>query len=266
MSCNNCFEKGHYYKNCTKPLMSYGLCCYKNIDNEYFFLMVMRKNTYTYIEFIRGLYDILDYDYIKILFDKMTNEEKFKIKTENYKKLWNDIWMITNNDEIKNKTEFYKGIIKFNILKNGFYHNNKKYILDSFIDNSNNNYDTPEWYFPKGKRNPNEDIISTSLREFVEETNMIKDDIKIYKNYKFEEIHTSSNNKTYKTVFFLSEYYKNHDIIIENFNNKKNEFQLVEIGDIKWISLNNLNKYFRPYENSKKELIIQLKKHFESKK
>ena len=30
--CNNCFKKGHFYKDCDKPLMSYGLCCYKKIE------------------------------------------------------------------------------------------------------------------------------------------------------------------------------------------------------------------------------------------
>lgn len=261
--CNNCFKIGHFYKDCDKPLMSYGLCCYKKVEDEYYFLMVLRRNTFTYIEFLRGLYDILDYDYLKNLFNKMSNEEKEKIKTENYKNLWNDIWMIEDNTRIKNKTEFYKGIIKFNILKNGFYHDDKKYSLDNFINDSNNKYDNAEWYFPKGKKNKGETDKETSLREFIEETNISKEKIRI-SDKNFNEIHLGSNGKEYKTIFYLAEYINDdYKKITEDFyNGVKNEYQRLEIGNMKWISLTELKNYFRKYEETKKELINQLLVYF----
>jgi len=261
--CNNCFKKGHFYKDCDEPLMSYGLCCYKQIKEEYYFLMVLRRNTFTYIEFLRGLYDILDYEYIHNLFSKMNNEEKELIKKTNYKTLWNNIWLIDDNSKIKNKTEFYKGIIKFNILKNGFYHDNKNYSLDNFIEESKNNYDDAEWYFPKGKKNKGEDDKNTSKREFMEETNIEEKDLKIT-DIKFDEKHVGSNGKEYKTIFYLAEYKKeNYTEIIENFNKGiKNNYQTLEIGGMKWISLSELKNYFRKYEETKKELINQLLVYF----
>lgn len=266
MVCNNCFNEGHFYKDCNEPLMSYGLCCYKKINEEYHFLMVLRKNTFTYIEFIRGLYDILDYDYLKNLFNKMSNEEKENMLKYDFKKLWCDIWLIDHDNyyKIKNKTEFYKGIIKFNILKNGFFHNDKNYNIKHFIDISKNSYNDAEWYFPKGKRNINEDVITTSIREFIEETNIKKEDISVYNDIQFDETHIGSNGKNYKTIFFLAEYINNdHDEFINNFKNGyKNSFQKLEIGDIKWISLTELKTYFRNYENTKKELINLLIKYF----
>ena len=60
MICNNCYKEGHYYRNCDQPLLSYGLCCFKKVNDKFNFLMVKRRNTYTYIEFLRGIYDILD--------------------------------------------------------------------------------------------------------------------------------------------------------------------------------------------------------------
>lgn len=260
MICNNCYKEGHFYKDCDKPLMSFGLCCYKKIDNEYKFLMVSRRNTFTYIEFLRGLYDILDVDYVQNMFNKMNTEEKKSILENNFKFLWENLWLKNTNSNRKNKTEFYKGIIKFNILKNGFYRDNKFYDLNYYINNSITDYKEPEWYFPKGKKDKNETELEASLREFIEETNCKKENIKINEDIKFEEIHMGSNNKNYKTTLYFSEYIgKNPHQIIYNFNNHiKNDFQKIEIGNIRWVSIDELKTYFRKYEKSKIELVNKI--------
>lgn len=263
MICNNCFKEGHFYKDCDEPLMSFGLCCYKKVENNYKFLMVSRRHTYTYIEFLRGLYDILDIEYIQNMFNKMNLNEKKNILENNFKYLWEKIWL-TNINNRKNKTEFYKGIIKFNILKNGFYNNNKFYNLNYYVENSKTEYKDPEWYFPKGKKEKEENEINASLREFIEETNISKEKINIREDIKLEEIHIGSNNKKYKTILYLCEYKENDYLdIVNNFNNNiKNNFQKIEIGNIKWISLKELKTYFRNYEKSKIELINQINNIF----
>jgi len=267
MICSNCFNEGHFYRNCDKPLLSYGLCCYKKIENEEIrFLMVKRRNTYTYIEFLRGIYHICDEKYLQSMFSKMSQLEKENILLLDFKSLWNNLWLVDNN--LKNKNEFYKGIIKFNILKNGFY-NQKKFIsLKYLIDNSTKNYKMEEWYFPKGKKELHKNIIETDietgLREFCEETNIIPTSISINENQILEELHKGSNNKFYKTRFFLSEYLNNdYQRVIEQFKNSKSSFQKTEIGDIKWIKLSNLKNYFRDYEDSKMVLIKDLELKFQ---
>ena len=55
--CNNCGNKGHYYRNCRHPILSYGIILYKeNKDNQINIVMVERKDTLAYIEFLRGKY------------------------------------------------------------------------------------------------------------------------------------------------------------------------------------------------------------------
>jgi len=267
MICNNCYKEGHYYRNCDQPLLSYGLCCFKKIDDNIKFLMVKRRNTYTYIEFLRGMYDILDIDYLQKMFTKMSIDEKKKILDKDFKTLWNDLWLIENN--LKNKNEFYKGIIKFNILKNGYYNDKEKkeISLKYLIDNSEKNYKMEEWYFPKGKKeiliNEVETDIETSLREFCEETNIDKELIKIHENKILEELHLGSNNKYYKTIFYLSEYLSDDlNDVINKFKNFKSSFQKTEIGNIKWIDISELKNYFRDYEKSKYELIEKIKENF----
>ena len=133
------------------------------------------------------------------------------------------------------------------------------------IDNSDENYEMEEWYFPKGKKekilNNIETDIQASLREFCEETNIDKKLIKINKNKILEELHLGSNNKYYKTIFYLSEYLSDDlNNVINKFQNFKTSFQKTEIGNIKWIDISELKNYFRDYETSKYKLIKKLKK------
>ena len=53
--CNNCGKLGHISKNCDKPITSYGVILY-NIDenNVHKIIMINRKDSLCYIEFIRG--------------------------------------------------------------------------------------------------------------------------------------------------------------------------------------------------------------------
>ncbi len=264
MICNNCYREGHFYRNCDQPLLSYGLCCFKKVNDEIKFLMVKRRNTYTYIEFLRGIYDIKDLEYLQKMFTKMSIQEKKKILENDFKTLWNQLWLMENN--LKNKNEFYKGIIKFNILRNSYFNDEKNIFvsLKYLIDNSEKTYEMEEWYFPKGKKENKETDMETSLREFCEETNIDEKLIKIHENKILEELHLGSNNKYYKTIFYLSEYLSNDlNDVINKFQNFKTSFQKTEIGNIKWIDISELKKYFRDYEISKFELIENLKKIIE---
>jgi 8-oxo-dGTP pyrophosphatase MutT (NUDIX family) len=124
-----------------------------------------------------------------------------------------------------------------------------------------------EWYFPKGKKeilsNRAETNIEASLREFCEETNIEKKLIKIHEDKILEELHLGSNNKYYKTIFYLSEYLSNDlNNVIYKFKNFKSSFQETEIGNIKWVDLKDLKKYFRDYESSKFELIVKIEEYF----
>jgi 8-oxo-dGTP pyrophosphatase MutT (NUDIX family) len=212
------------------------------------------------------MYDILDETYLQKMFTKMSIVEKEKILSNDFKTLWNKLWLIESNT--KNKNEFYKGIIKFNILKNGYLNDNKTMIsLKYLIENSKKSYKMEEWYFPKGKKeilsHRTETNIETSLREFCEETNIEKKLIKIHEDKILEELHLGSNNKYYKTIFYLSEYLSNDlNNVIYKFKNFKSSFQETEIGNIKWVDLKDLKNYFRDYEYSKFELISKIEKIF----
>lgn len=276
--CNNCGKETHTFKNCPEPITSYGLVCFhlnkkynikgkknnlKYINDNIKYLMIRKRNSFAYIEFMRAKYDLLEPEYIQNLFNHMTIYERELITRNKFNYLWNNLWCIKKNGMTnpKNKSDFYKGIIKFNILLNGYVceTDGEFYSTDKFVKNCNKHYKYPEWYFPKGRRNQYESNINCAKREFIEETNMKYNDFDILHNLeKYEEIHTGTNNVEYRTIFYPARYY--HEYRPEFVSRNKNKFQKQEIGDVKWLSLKELLEMFRDYEVEKIAMIRKFHK------
>jgi ADP-ribose pyrophosphatase YjhB (NUDIX family) len=205
-------------------------------------LLICRRNSVGYIELIRGRYDLNDLDYINYLFKQMTDKEiKLILENENnFEYLWCDLWNETlettkfKKDYIIAKERFEE-LCKSNFLSKGF----------------NNEYNEPEWGFPKGRRNNNEKNLQCALREFNEETSLNKDDICILnKLYPFNEILTGTDGVIYKHVYFIA--LKDKDIDID-----KNKISY-EIGDIKWVKFHEAMEIIRPYHIERKKIINEV--------
>jgi len=107
--CNNCGKYGHYFRECKSPITSYGIICIqinpfpleynqKLLPSNLKFLAVRRRNTLSYVEFIRGKYKYTDIEFLRILFSRMTIYERNLIKTEPFNVLWESLWI---NDQFK---------------------------------------------------------------------------------------------------------------------------------------------------------------------
>lgn len=239
--CGNCNKTGHYYKHCPLPLSSYGLICYKKINNEYKIILVRRKDTIGYIEFLRGKYDLNDISYIKKLFNLMTNNEKQRIlHIRDFDKL-RDLLGLTRKSNIY-KIEYDSAKDKFNKLLN---------ILDDIVNESDNQWIEPEWGIPKGRRHFKETDVDCSIREFSEETLINPNEISILTNVKpLEEIYVSFNGVTYRHVYYFSEYLGDKEIRIDPSNNQ----QAIEISAIKWANYNEGLNLIRSYHQEKRNI------------
>lgn len=244
--CNNCGKSGHLFHQCKHPIISNGIIVFRIFNSEIEILLVKRKDSLCYVDFIRGKYKIDDKEYIQNLFDKMTNKEKLMIKNYKFENLWKNLWG-------NNVTNQYKNEERISNDKYLYITNDKNEInINSIIEECSNIYHEPEWGFPKGRRGYKENDIYCALREFQEETGYNKDDLILISNLlAFEEIFTGSNYRSYKNKYFLA-YLPNNKDQIEIFHNN-------EISEIEWVNINDVSKKFREYNFEKIKIINEIK-------
>lgn len=245
-TCRNCGINGHLYKDCIHPIMSFGIICYKIEDNIVKYLMIQRKDSLSFMEFIRGKYKINDIEYIKKLIYSMTNNELDILLNKPFDDIWNYTWSQNNLSCIKYTTEFIDSKYKFEsiniIIKN---------IINDYISNNIKNNEQ-EWGFPKGRRKLKENDLDCAIREFAEETRLSIGDIDIVNDNKpFEEIFYGTNNILYKHTYYISKL-KNSDINV--FVDKNCIEQIREIRDLTWFSYDEVLQHIKKHNIERTEL------------
>jgi len=260
--CNNCGNVNHTFNYCKYPITSIGLISFKRCNQtDIKYLMICRKDSLGYIEFMRGKYPLYNINYIKNIIDEMTIEEKNNIQTTDFKTLWDKLW--GENVNLQYKKEEKVSYEKYKKLKEGIIVGRKIYTLDNLLKESETKWTEPEWGFPKGRRNYRENDLTCAIREFNEETGINIKDVNIVTNLNpFDEIFTGSNLKSYKHRYFIGEYTK------EINNVTLNDCDETEVSNMKWLSLNECLEHIRPYNIEKKELIQNIEfviKHFKFK-
>lgn len=221
-------------ENCIKDSIKYNNNTHRY--NEFRLLMINRKYSLAFMEFMRGKYDVDNSDYIYNLFQKMTLEELDLIcklydfiKIRKYMNFYNN----TNKKfifELDNAKLKFNYISKLGILTDiitkinnayklnlvigttigpppGLY-NNKEYFKTLTRTNQSNNtlYTDCEWLLPKGKREENETDLKTAIREFYEETGINPKYISVYKNIvPFEYTFIGINGIEYRNIYFVAE-------------------------------------------------------------
>lgn len=295
--CLNCGRKGHIYKKCHLPIVSYGIICVKinNLDlshllkisklieNKVFnkvddlkvkfnlidknflrknlkFLMIRRRNSFSYIEFIRGKYKIDDIDYILNNLRFMSNNEKKLLLTNSFDENWNYVWNIYNKNTNNKKysTEYEESKSKFEKITKGFevnIYNNKIFInLEYLMNQIENKYQETEWGFPKGRKEKDESEKECACREFEEETDFNSYEYETLKMNPINELFMGSNKVKYKHKYFIAQCKGDKQPKI----NENNSIQKMEISAIKWFTIDECKKYIRDYNIEKKNIISNL--------
>ena len=215
------------------------------------FLLIRRKNSLTFIEFVRGRYKIDDSHHLKKLFKLMSNDEIKTIKeTKDFTELWENLWKKPHSCKAYLK-EYKQSKKKFNQLKN-----DEGDISWGALTSIISDYETPEWGFPKGRRNINEKNINCAIREFSEETGIELSDVTgtVLKEIKpINENFVGSNGVNYRHIYYISLDKTQRDLMI----NPENKNQNYEIGDIGWYSWEETNNLLRPYYNEKINILNQ---------
>ena len=295
--CGNCGKQGHIYKDCVLPTMSMGIICCKmqshNVNDlltksfhttppmssptlstsshlthpthpplptppNIRYLLICRKYTMAFVEFIRGKYEITKPVYITKLMERMTFEELMKISKNTYDELYKNLWQ-NNYDNHHHYNEYVKANAKFLTLTNGYTYKDNKYNLQYFVNSVEKAWKEPEWGFPKGRRNNNEPDLKCAIREFSEETNLTDKDYSLINLDPIDETYTSLNKIRYKHIYYLAQASKTAKAA-ELTISPDNKYQAVEVGDIGWFTYEEALEKIRDYQTEKKQVLEKVHK------
>jgi len=144
--------------------------------------MLRRKDSFGYIDFIRGKYSPYNIFQIQSIIDEMSNTEKERLLSDSFEELWKNMWGETANVN-QFKSEESTSLKKMEAIKNGVIVNDNIVTLKGVIEKSSTNWEETEWEFPKGRRNHKEKDLECALREFEEETGISQSKITIIEDY-----------------------------------------------------------------------------------
>ena len=221
-------------------IKSYGIILFKIVNGKPKYLMVCRKSTYYFVDYILGKYNEKNREYLKFMIQNMTISERRKITVQTYEQLWNNLYY---NERTPSGNFFDYVKKKFECNKDTFN------ILNSTI---NALYKFPEWGFAKGRQEFNEDPLDTACRELLEETSISKESYNILTDIlPFEETYIGTNGIQYRNIFFIA----NAKLNCMPYLDKKNKGQCREIGYISFFNFETAITKFRKHEYSKKCLL-----------
>jgi 8-oxo-dGTP pyrophosphatase MutT (NUDIX family) len=262
--CNNCGKQGHTFYQCKLPIISYGIILFKTIPQkdesmkkEYKFLMIRRKDSFGYIDLIRGKYSPYHLAQVQGIINEMSESEKERILTLSFKELWISMWGDSLSTQYKNEENHSSK--KFEILRNGVFiqETGELITLADLVKNSTTSWIETEWEFPKGRRNYKEKDLECALREFEEETGISKDHIYVIENLlPFEETFIGTNYKSYKHKYSLAFINEENDLNNQPFVH----FQPSEVSKMEWKTIDECLSSISPYNLEKNQLIQNIYK------
>jgi 8-oxo-dGTP pyrophosphatase MutT (NUDIX family) len=283
--CSNCGESGHTFRLCSEPVSSYGVLIIRWISpsdtwpliNEFCkdqttstgtnmlipqILMIQRKDSLGFMDIMRGKYKVNEPDYIKKQLRGMTSIERNKLETMEFEDIWHELW---GSDTESSQRYAHDRIVsrqKLAELRHGIeLPTGEKYTLYDLLRQEPTIYKTPEWGFPKGRRDPYESDIQCAFRELTEETSIKEDELlKMLNVAPLVEQFYGSNDVHYRHTYYIAQYIGERNISFDALNSEMAR----EIGNLSWVTLDQANLILRPENLEKHEIILQLRQLLEN--
>jgi 8-oxo-dGTP pyrophosphatase MutT (NUDIX family) len=238
------------FSQCKIPITSFGIILFRiNPQNEPEYLMIRRRDTLGFIDFLRGKYSLQNKYYIVNMVKQMTTEEKHNLRTKTFDEIWSIVWGKPLCNQYKMEEIVSKE--KFEQLREGVSSEKAFFSLETILDECESIVWTePEWGFPKGRRNYKEKDYNCALREFREETGYDVQHLKNFQNiFPFEEIFMGSNYKSYKHKYYLT--YIDYEDSLKYSGN----YQKTEVSKLEWKRMDECLSCVRHYNLEKKRLL-----------
>uniref|UniRef100_A0A6C0I6B6 CCHC-type domain-containing protein n=1 Tax=viral metagenome TaxID=1070528 RepID=A0A6C0I6B6_9ZZZZ len=250
--CNNCGNRGHAFRECKKAVLSCGIILLRNklhpnkpvklpIEAQNIeMLMIRRKDSMSYTEFMRGKYEPNDTVYVERLLHNMTQHELEQLASQTFETLWARMWNFSerHDQELETSKTKYQAVYP-TLLKT----------VSSYVE--------PEWGFPKGRRFRCESDIMCAEREFNEETNIPRSAYIVLKDVSFKETFYGTNGIPYEHKYFVALMVRPNQFHIHQ---KFTSMQKREISAIGWKSIKECSILTRPHYTGRSELLSDLTK------
>ena len=285
-TCSNCGLTGHTFRYCSEPVSSYGVLVFRWISsystwpqtNELCsdvacntgttrlrpqILMIQRKDSLGFMDIMRGKYKVNEPEYIKRQLKGMTEEERNKLETMEFEEIWHLLWGSDTESSKRYAHDRITSKQKLAELRAGItLPTGESYKLIDLLRQEPVIYKTPEWGFPKGRREPHELDIQCAFRELEEETGITEAEIlKVINVNPFVEQFYGSNGIHYRHSYYIAQYVGERNITFDALNPEMAR----EIGNLAWKDLDEALQLLRPENIEKKAVVLQLSsllKHF----
>lgn len=278
--CTNCGKNGHNFRYCTEPVCSYGVLVYRLVGTEKRpwpgdtalcndtpngtslddiipeVLMIQRKDSLGFMDIMRGKYKLTDPAYIRKQLHGMTESERQRLLNDDFDKIWSDLWGNDLESAQRYAHDRQTSKQKLTELRSGVdLPRGERYSLAELLRQEPAVYTTPEWGFPKGRRDPFETDAQCAYRELCEETGIREDELlKITNVTPLEENFYGSNDIHYKHTYYIALYVGERDISYDALNKD----MIREIGDLQWKPLDEALELLRKENTEKRKILHQL--------
>lgn len=279
-TCSNCGETGHTFRQCVEPVSSYGVLVFRwvgqtptwpltaelckdakaqvvsSIQCVPEILMIQRKDSLGFMDIMRGKYKVNEPDYIKKQLRGMTLTERTKLLDGNFDDIWQSLWGSDMSSSYRYAYDRVTSKQKLTELRSGVtLPNGTTYTLADLLRQEPRYHETPEWGFPKGRRDPHESDIQCAFRELQEETAILPGELwKAVNVAPFIEQFYGSNDIHYRHTYYLAQYIGTRKISYDVLNSEMTR----EIGNLAWKTLDEALLLLRPENVEKRGILLQL--------
>ena len=277
--CSNCGANGHTYRDCHSPITSFGTILFRIHQKEWsqektlstyvqsltgiepFFqhvevLLIQRRDSLGYVDLLRGKYSVNDADYIRKQIHGMTDAERKKLVEKDFDVLWAEMWGAESADQ-QYKKDKENSRHKLMAIREGITLDisGNSANLQDFVNECTVHWDTPEWGFPKGRRDGNETDLDCALREMREETGLTEHDVVMIHNLEpLNETFFGSNHVHYCHKYFILYVPDGSQVKYDSGNLHMRR----EIGNIGWFPLNEALQKIRSDNVEKREILLRV--------